>query len=694
MTPSGSSALLKRHHRRAPMPTFRPTIGVLARAGDRFARDLFALLADRYDVELLDAPDPAVDLLWCDWADEALLAAAQEPAGPPVIARLHSHELFTGIPQQVRWERVDALVFVADHIRRRILPTLAIAPSKVHTIPNGLDLHRFSPGLHPGPLERIAWCGRLVAVKGVDLLVPVMERVRTVLPSATLHVAGAFEDERTAAGLRHAIEVAGLSDAIELCGPIEPDALPAWYRSHGSILSTSSWEAFQYTVAEGAACGLVPLVRAWPGADEVYGDAFHLWGGLDVLGRHLQSLMAQTPEALAAARRTARQHIATHYDRQRQVEATARLIEDVLQARRPVQVAGTRPRLTAALILKNEEARLPACLASIEGIVDEIVVVDTGSTDRTCAIAEAAGARVAHHPWQADFSLHRNQSLDMATGDWVLVIDGDEELRPRNLLTVLAAVHPRPEIDAITVRIDAMTEAGLGEQLEAVQLFRRGKCRYRYPVHNQLEGITGVVASAAAITAWYVGTLEQKAARSLPMLEALAERPDARAHAAFFLAKTWRALQRFDALRPWTRVCRQLVPADPGYATFWLWHIEAALLHDGWPAAEAALAEALTHHPDFTELHRFQVAFALQRWQSKAQGDGPYRALTVLGDRFARHIPAAATALGLPLEFRPRPPGEDSTEHEEKPFDNEKGGGGLPCLGEHGREGDSGCTTK
>ena len=208
------------------MPTFRPTIGVLARAGDRFARDLFALLADRYDVELLDAPDPAVDLLWCDWADEALLAAAQEPAGPPVIARLHSHELFTGIPQQVRWERVDALVFVADHIRRRILPTLAIAPSKVHTIPNGLDLHRFSPGLHPGPLERIAWCGRLVAVKGVDLLVPVMERVRTVLPSATLHVAGAFEDERTAAGLRHAIEVAGLSDAIELCGPIEPDALP------------------------------------------------------------------------------------------------------------------------------------------------------------------------------------------------------------------------------------------------------------------------------------------------------------------------------------------------------------------------------------------------------------------------------------------------------------------------------------
>ena len=56
------------------MPTSRPTIGVLARAGDRFARDLFAPLADRYDVELLDAPDPAVDLLWCDWADEALLA--------------------------------------------------------------------------------------------------------------------------------------------------------------------------------------------------------------------------------------------------------------------------------------------------------------------------------------------------------------------------------------------------------------------------------------------------------------------------------------------------------------------------------------------------------------------------------------------------------------------------------------------
>ena len=86
-------------------------------------------------------------------------------------------------------------------------------------------------------------------------------------------------------------------------------------------------------------------------------------------------------------------------------------------------------KLSACMIVKNEEHFLPQALESIQPLVDEIIVVDTGSTDKTVQIAEMFGAKVYIHPWQNDFSLHRNQSIGYATGDWVLIIDADEKIQ-------------------------------------------------------------------------------------------------------------------------------------------------------------------------------------------------------------------------------------------------------------------------
>ena len=85
-----------------------------------------------------------------------------------------------------------------------------------------------------------------------------------------------------------------------------------------------------------------------------------------------------------------------------------------------------RLRISACYIVKNEAARLARSLASISGAADEIVVVDSGSTDDTVKIAEEYGARVFQFPWCDDFSAARNFSLSKATGDWILVVDADE----------------------------------------------------------------------------------------------------------------------------------------------------------------------------------------------------------------------------------------------------------------------------
>jgi len=85
-------------------------------------------------------------------------------------------------------------------------------------------------------------------------------------------------------------------------------------------------------------------------------------------------------------------------------------------------------RLSLAMIVKNEEERLGHCLASVQGLVDEIRILDTGSTDRTVEIARSFGAEVDRFAWVEDFSAARNASLARCTGDWVLVLDGDEAI--------------------------------------------------------------------------------------------------------------------------------------------------------------------------------------------------------------------------------------------------------------------------
>src|SRR5205814_2119240 len=88
--------------------------------------------------------------------------------------------------------------------------------------------------------------------------------------------------------------------------------------------------------------------------------------------------------------------------------------------------ASPRPLLSACLIVKDEEDVLAECLASVRDFVDEIVVYDTGSTDRTRQIAAEHGAHVITGYWNDHFGDARNRALEHCTGEWVLQIDADE----------------------------------------------------------------------------------------------------------------------------------------------------------------------------------------------------------------------------------------------------------------------------
>jgi len=107
-----------------------------------------------------------------------------------------------------------------------------------------------------------------------------------------------------------------------------------------------------------------------------------------------------------------------------------------------VSSPGSHPRsLSVAIITYNEEERLPACLASIQDLADEVVVVDSGSTDRTQQIARQYGARMIDHPWEG-FGRQKQFAVDQCRYRWVLILDADERLTPEavdEIRAVLAA---------------------------------------------------------------------------------------------------------------------------------------------------------------------------------------------------------------------------------------------------------------
>ena len=109
------------------------------------------------------------------------------------------------------------------------------------------------------------------------------------------------------------------------------------------------------------------------------------------------------------------------------------------------------PTLSVILITRNEEANLDDCLASLEGIAQQIVVVDTNSSDRTLEIAKNHGATIAQPPDWPGFGPQKNRALDLATSEWVLSLDADERLTPALKSEILTAIHHSAHVDCFAI---------------------------------------------------------------------------------------------------------------------------------------------------------------------------------------------------------------------------------------------------
>jgi glycosyltransferase involved in cell wall biosynthesis/Flp pilus assembly protein TadD len=206
--------------------------------------------------------------------------------------------------------------------------------------------------------------------------------------------------------------------------------------------------------------------------------------------------------------------------------------------RRAVAVArrakpATGLSLSLCMIVRDEEEMLPRCLDAVAGAVDEIVIVDTGSQDRTIEIAKSFGAKVIEREWTGSFSDARNVSFDAATGDWILYLDADEVLikDDGDKLRALCGQTWREAFYLVETNFTGSMDAAAAIQHNALRVFRnRPEYRFEGRLHEQIAyALPGYIPERLTETSvrldhyGYLGVVrdaKDKSRRNLELLQA------------------------------------------------------------------------------------------------------------------------------------------------------------------------------
>lgn len=145
--------------------------------------------------------------------------------------------------------------------------------------------------------------------------------------------------------------------------------------------------------------------------------------------------------------------------------------------------------ISLCLIVRDEEPTLGRCLASFDGGYDELIVVDTGSQDRSVDIARSYGARIEYFEWRDDFSAARNYVCSLASGKWIVMVDGDEILAPEGIAPRLPhMLRQVPErLDKLLIEVRTLAEEDT-VSLFADRIFRNlPRLTWRYRIHEVIE---------------------------------------------------------------------------------------------------------------------------------------------------------------------------------------------------------------
>jgi glycosyltransferase involved in cell wall biosynthesis len=245
--------------------------------------------------------------------------------------------------------------------------------------------------------------------------------------------------------------------------------------------------------------------------------------------------------------------------------------------------------ISAAMMVKNEESNLRRCLESIKSFVQEIVIVDTGSTDKTVEIAKEYTDKIYHEPWRNDFGWHRNHSFGLCTQDWIFVIDADEELIFQPPMTTKRLVellgNAESNINSVGMEVEDFraSRGNVAARLDSLRIFRRDKVKWRRKVHNTpvIEGDSALMKGAFIRHHGYDLSPAQnqaKAERTIGLLKECIEENPEDYESVFYIAQAYGAfLQDEDNALLWGKRYVKMKAAAGKEFNPSIYHLNAAI---------------------------------------------------------------------------------------------------------------------
>ena len=288
-------------------------------------------------------------------------------------------------------------------------------------------------------------------------------------------------------------------------------------------------------------------------------------------------------------------------------------------------------KLSACVITKNEEENIGTWLASMKKIADEMIVVDTGSTDRTVEMAKEAGARVFHHAWQNDFAAAKNAALEKAKGDWILFLDADEHFSPQTLPKVRPLLEkveasPKPIVGVICRLINIDKDQGnrfMGAIFQ-LRIFRNSRdLRYEGKIHEHIVDVRReeheMFATPKLVifhTGYSLHLVRKKLERNLDFLRQKEEAQGESVDDALHYMDCYYGLGDFARAAEYARkaIASKIIYMGREGAEYW--GLVRALLAQKRPKEEIlpVLEEAMAKYPDLAE---FPMEVGLLAWEER-----------------------------------------------------------------------------
>jgi len=214
--------------------------------------------------------------------------------------------------------------------------------------------------------------------------------------------------------------------------------------------------------------------------------------------------------------------------------------------------------IALTMIVRNEESNLHRCFESVKNVVDEIIMVDTGSTDASVDIAKKYNVKISKIKWANDFSEARNKALERVQSDWILHLDADECLTKESESLILGLIN-NTSADAFSVVVrNYQSDLDMIKYIDdpQIRIFRNYKgYQYEQPVHEQIGHSIlrnkGTVENSPLMIEHfgYMDDPIEKAKRNFPLLEHALQKNPSDAYLNFKMGETLKALNKLDMAR-------------------------------------------------------------------------------------------------------------------------------------------------